>query len=129
MWVEVGEESRAKLGKLAGYGGIMGEERKVQCLSCHKAHGGARATPGLVVRPQALCLYCHSRENSLAPKTSAFGTHPISVLPGKATVSDLFLAAGGVTGPGGEVICLTCHGTHGVEGGLVLPRHEYSCTL
>jgi predicted CXXCH cytochrome family protein len=128
----VGERSGAKLAKLAGYGGIMGKENTVLCLSCHKAHGSLKGTRGLVVNRQALCLYCHSEQNSLAPRTASFGTHPISVKPVKASVSTAFLEAGGTMGAGGEVICLTCHRTHGGAlegGGLVLPRQDYSCTL
>jgi predicted CXXCH cytochrome family protein len=128
----VGEQDKAKLTKLVGYGGIMGGKDTVQCLSCHKAHGSLKETAGLVVSRQALCLYCHRAQNSLAPKTADFGTHPIAVKPGKASVSTAFLEAGGTTGPDGEVVCLTCHRAHGGEPegtGLVLPLENYSCTL
>jgi predicted CXXCH cytochrome family protein len=127
--VEIAESNRGKLSKLAGYGGIIAGQNKVQCLSCHTSHGGVENSAGLVVQSQALCLYCHSEQNSLAPGTASFGTHPISVRPEKATVSPAFLSSGGVTGPGGEIICLTCHVSHGGDKGLVLPRHEYTCTL
>jgi predicted CXXCH cytochrome family protein len=127
--VEIGEQSRGRLSKLVRYGGVITGKSEVLCLSCHTSHGGVEDTAGLVVRPQALCLYCHSEQNSLAPGSASFGTHPISVRPERATVSPSFLASGGVTGPKGEIICLTCHTAHGGDKGLVLPRQEYSCTL
>lgn len=128
----VGSTGGTRLSKLTGYGGILGPGRKIQCLTCHRSHNALEGTSNLVVNRRALCLYCHSAQNSLAPGTAQFGTHPISVQPRRATIAEPFLAAGGETGPGGEIICVTCHRAHhGHEGtaGLVLSSEDHDCTL
>ena len=122
----------ARLTKLAGYGGLMGAGKRVQCLTCHRAHGALRGTAGLVVSRQALCLYCHNDQNSLAPKTARFGTHPVSVKPRSATISEILLDAGGKRGDNGELVCMTCHLVHHAKEGTaghVLTREENACTL
>lgn len=121
-----------KIAKLKKYGGHLNPAGEVQCISCHKSHRAFPGTAGLVVKSQALCLYCHAAQNSLAPKTARFGTHPVSVRPKEAIVSPRLVKAGGEIGQGGELICTTCHRTHGGGEGtssLVLPPSEYSCTI
>jgi predicted CXXCH cytochrome family protein len=120
-----------RLSKLRRYGGLFGPDKRVQCLSCHRAHNAVKGTANLLVGRQALCLYCHSEQNSLAPRTARFGTHPIAVRPEKATIAESYLEAGGSTGGNGEIICTTCHRAHhGVRGtaGLTLPLSEFTCT-
>jgi predicted CXXCH cytochrome family protein len=118
--------------RLARSGAFFAQGGKLICLSCHRAHGGQPGTPQLVTNREALCLYCHAAQNSLDPERAALGAHPISVRPRRARIDAAFLAAGGVTGPGGELTCVTCHRAHrGRAGtqGLVISAETYSCLL
>jgi predicted CXXCH cytochrome family protein len=118
--------------RLAEYGAFFAPGAKVTCLSCHRAHGAPVGTPGLVVAKNALCFYCHPRQNSLDMERAVAGAHPVAVQPRRASIPAAFLEAGGETGKGGELTCVTCHRGHrGRPGtaGLVLGRDVYSCLL
>lgn len=125
-------DERGQGSRLAGYGAFFAPGARVTCLSCHKAHGALSGTPGLVVAKQALCLYCHPRQNSLDVELATLGAHPVSVRPRRARIDKAFLQAGGELGKGGELTCVTCHRVHrGSPGtrGMVLSRDVYSCLL
>jgi predicted CXXCH cytochrome family protein len=125
-------EDRTLVARLVKSGAFFAPGGKVTCLSCHRSHAGRVGTPQLVTTREALCLYCHPAQNSLAPETAAPGSHPVAVKPKRARVDDSFIKAGGKTGPGGELTCATCHRAHqGRPGtpGLVIPRESYSCLL
>jgi predicted CXXCH cytochrome family protein len=118
--------------RLAAAGAFFAPGGKVACLTCHRAHGGVRGTPQLVIGKQALCFYCHPQQNSLDPERAAVGAHPVAVVPRRARIDESFLRAGGETGPGGELTCVTCHRVHGARPGtanMVLGREAYSCLL
>lgn len=128
----VAKEGRSLVARLGQSGAVFATGGGVTCLSCHRSHAGRIGTPQLVTNREALCLYCHPAQNSLDPERAALGAHPISVKPRWARVDASFIKAGGKTGPGGELTCVTCHRAHrGRPGtpGLVLPRESYSCLL
>ena len=125
-------DERPLASRLAQSGAFFTAGGRVSCLSCHRPHAGRPGTPQLVAPREALCLYCHPKQNSLVPEGAAPGAHPISVKPRRARVDQAFITAGGTIGPGGEIICTTCHRAHGGSAGtpgLVLPRTTYSCLL
>jgi len=128
----VAKGDRFLVARLAQAGAVFATGGKIVCLSCHRSHAGRIGTPQLVTNREALCLYCHPKQNSLDPERATLGAHPIAVKPRWARVDASFIKAGGTTGPGGELACVTCHRAHrGRPGtpGLVLPRESYSCLL
>jgi predicted CXXCH cytochrome family protein len=130
--VGVSGKEQALAARLAQAGAFFAPGGRVACLSCHRAHAGRAGTPQLVTTREALCLYCHPAQNSLDPERAALGAHPVSVKPRRARIDASFLAAGGTTGPGGELTCGTCHRAHrgrAATPGLVIPRESYSCLL
>ncbi|HWR98008.1 MAG TPA: cytochrome c3 family protein, partial [Candidatus Methanoperedens sp.] len=125
-------DERSLGSRLVRAGAFFAPGGKMTCMSCHRPHGGRDGTPQLVTAFEALCLYCHPAQNSLDPGQAALGAHPVSVRPRKARIDAAFINAGGTTGPGGEIVCNTCHRAHrGRPGtpGLVLPRESFSCLL
>jgi len=130
--VSAAGEDRPLVARLVRDGAVFSPGGRITCLSCHRAHAGRSGTPQLVAVRQALCLYCHPAQNSLDPESAALGAHPISVKPRRARVDASFIKAGGRTGAGGELTCVTCHRAHRGRPetpGLVIPRESYSCLL
>ena len=130
--VNVAGSDRALGARLAKSGAFFASGGRIACLSCHRPHAGRPGTPQLAASREALCLYCHPAQNSLDPERAALGAHPISVKPRRARIDSSFLKAGGATGPGGELVCATCHRAHRGQPatpGLVIAREAYSCLL
>ena len=130
--VSVAKDERSLGARLVQSGAFFAPGGRVTCFSCHSAHAGRVGTPQLVTSREALCLYCHPAQNSLDPESAAPGAHPIAVKPRRAKIDASFIEAGGVTGSGGELTCVTCHRAHGgrpATPGLVIPRESYSCLL
>lgn len=132
LGVNAAGEDRPLAERLARSGAYFAPGARISCLSCHRSHGGREETPQLATTREALCLYCHPKQNTLDPRRAAPGAHPISVKPRRARIDKAFLKAGGSVGLGGELTCATCHRAHrGSPGtpGLVLPRAKHSCLL
>jgi predicted CXXCH cytochrome family protein len=78
-------------------GGTTGPGGELTCSTCHRAHRGRPATPGLVLpRETYSCLLCHPRESSIASTPHGTARAP--------------RAAGGAGTAGA---CGGCHGEHG----------------
>lgn len=130
--VSAAGDDRPLVARLAKAGAVFSPGGRVTCLSCHRSHAGQVGTSQLVTTRQALCLYCHTAQNSLDPESAAPGAHPIAVKPRQARVDASFIKAGGRTGPGGELTCVTCHLAHRgrpATPGLVIPLESFSCLL
>ena len=79
-------------------GGTTGPGGELTCATCHRAHRGRPATPGLVLpRESYSCLLCHSREATITSTPHSTARAPRTD-KGPA-------AAGG--------LCGGCHGEHG----------------
>ena len=79
-------------------GGKTGPGGELTCATCHRAHRGRPATPGLVIpRESYSCLLCHTREASIASTPHSTARAP--------------QAAKGAAAVGG--LCGGCHGEHG----------------
>lgn len=130
--VSVPKDDRVLVASLVRSGAYFAPGGRISCLSCHRAHAGTSGTAQLVTNREALCLSCHPSQISLDAESAALGIHPIAVKPRLARIDASFLNAGGKTGPGGELICATCHRAHRgspATPGLVIPRESYSCLL
>jgi predicted CXXCH cytochrome family protein len=101
-------------------GGTTGPGGELTCATCHRAHRGRLATPGLVIpRESYSCLLCHTREASIASTPHSTARAPQSS-PGAAAVGGL---------------CGGCHGEHGwrvplgeaAEGRTVIERLCAAC--
>jgi len=101
-------------------GGTTGPGGELTCATCHRAHRGRPATPGLVIpRESYSCLLCHTREASIASTPHSAARAP--------------QAAGGSAAAGG--LCGGCHGEHGwriplggaVEGSTTIERICAAC--
>jgi len=79
-------------------GGKTGPGGELTCTTCHRAHRGRPATPGLVIpRESYSCLLCHTREASIASTSHSTARAP-QAAKGQAAVGGL---------------CGGCHGEHG----------------
>jgi len=87
---------------------------KIICQSCHTPH----AAPGkklLVMHNERsqLCGSCHSdRAARDAVDAARLHTHPVNVVPREARVPETLVKKGSRKGPGGTLICQTCHKPH-----------------
>jgi predicted CXXCH cytochrome family protein len=103
----------------------VGENRTLQCLSCHKVHSRdpavetveAEAPPGektvdRIVRLPAsdsrLCLACHAKRYTSAGESTQ-ANHPIGMKLSVAVREQCGL----YVGPGESMQCLSCHKVHG----------------
>jgi predicted CXXCH cytochrome family protein len=128
--VSVAKDDRVLGARLVQAGAFFAAGGRITCLSCHRAHSGRIGTPQLVTTREALCLYCHPAQNTLAPESAALGAHPISVKPRRARV-DASSSRPRTTGPGGELTCTTCHcpPRSSCNPGSGDARESYSCLL
>ncbi len=93
------------------------ELTRVGCMDCHSPHGVPVGTSSLL---EADCAECHL--NRSAPGK---GEHPVQVRIREPEVLTAIDELGWALGPGGRVVCLTCHPAH--EGGLPAADRCTSC--
>ena len=99
---------------LVDAGARMGRNpQELTCLACHVAHG-SKYSPLLVMEADSnrLCLTCH--EEKLAQRTHErilprHGQSPVLANEQRAVVNEW----GTRVGPGGELLCVSCHRVHG----------------
>jgi len=105
----------------------------VICETCHKVHGAKTQYKLLIaeVKNSKLCGICHKDKYATSFKQAAAKhTHPVNVKPREAKISAGILRAGGKTGRGGEVICLSCHKMHNApKGTKILVRSNRKSAL
>ncbi len=104
----------------------LNDDGKVYCGTCHSAHGVEwenKESP-IFLRAEninsGLCVLCHSNR----AKGAVSGNHPLHSQPPRHP--EALLAAGGMLGNKGGVICQSCHRVHGSRQKklLVLPNDE-----
>ncbi|MGA1823044.1 MAG: cytochrome c3 family protein [bacterium] len=106
--------------KIFDHYGRIGTKGEIICESCHTVHGVK--DKNLLVIPDRLddntytselCEACHGSNPSLPNKGIGMGSHPVDLVPQKATLPKQW--EGGlktVTGIGGQMICESCHWPH-----------------
>ncbi|MCF6248769.1 MAG: cytochrome c3 family protein [Desulfobacula sp.] len=96
------------------------------CSACHLPHKPARQLSGQKDITTKICVSCHSKGN-VAGKVNLSGqNHPLKINPfkqrnnsitkisiKKETLSLPLFNKFGVEDPDGDMICITCHATHG----------------
>jgi len=111
-----------KLEKVLNYKGK--KISQVDCSSCHQAHSGnpgsALIPKELAVQPDDLCLACHKKNYSIAPKEAhRKGIHPANFKLEKAILQDGKKIH--------SVTCSSCHSMHeGRAGTALFPQQGYS---
>ena len=116
--------------RLIEAGGRIGTERPNQiiCETCHIPHGGVNST-FLVLSAQdprtgsVLCEVCHTKMPGLASDAALNRfSHPLDLTSGALAAMPKKWQGGGtvVLGSGGELVCRTCHVTHGAADSVYL---------
>lgn len=86
----------------------------VTCESCHKVHNAADSsandgTDGKIMivsnKNSGLCHECHAAKYES-------GSHPVNLVPSKATIPDTLSALGAIKGVEGRLVCESCHKIH-----------------
>jgi predicted CXXCH cytochrome family protein len=116
--------------RIISAGGVLGNGMKNQiiCQTCHMAHGGIN-DKFLVLpvddpdRMTVLCEACHRIDQAkTAAQKSGKYSHPVDIAPkGTAEVPERWSSGERVhLGTEGQVVCRTCHRTHGAKPGTKL---------
>ena len=111
--------------RIVSNGGVLGNSIKNQiiCQTCHMAHGGINNK--FLVLPvddpdtiTVLCEACHKIDPAkTAAQKSGKYSHPVDIAPkGTAEVPERWSSGERVhLGTEGQVVCRTCHRTHGAK--------------
>ncbi|MFQ5647116.1 MAG: cytochrome c3 family protein, partial [bacterium] len=101
--------------RLVETGGIFGSSSNLMiCETCHIMHM-SEGEKLLVMKTSSgrLCAQCHPFTNVAGLEdASEKRTHPVNIIPSKATISERLRDRGGKTGPLAQLYCLTCHSIH-----------------
>ncbi|MGE5189660.1 MAG: cytochrome c3 family protein [Gemmatimonadota bacterium] len=85
---------------------------KALCLSCHRIHDGAPGTALLASDKAYSCLECHDGQNTISEVAGIVLAHPVFERLEKGRLAAAAKARHLVLGPGGEIVCRTCHSVH-----------------
>ena len=103
-------------------------KNQIICQTCHMAHGGIN-NKFLVLpvddpdRMTVLCEACHRIDpKETAAQKSGKYSHPVDIAPkGSAEIPERWSSGERVVlGPKGQLVCRTCHRTHGAKPGTKL---------
>ncbi|KPJ78116.1 MAG: hypothetical protein AMJ54_05345 [Deltaproteobacteria bacterium SG8_13] len=105
---------------------------RIACETCHTAHGSTHEAYLIQSsRNSSLCLACHHDKGLITPDGRRNPGHVVNVRPTTASIPASFMEKGARTGAGGEIICTTCHKTHGspTDSHLLLMVDDNQSTL
>lgn len=96
------------------------------CTRCHSVHRGTAGTPLLRTAKPYFCLECHESQNTIREIGGVALAHPVFEKLGKGRLTEVAREKKLSVGPGGEIICATCHKVHGSTPGtsLLAPGSE-----
>ncbi len=103
------------------------------CLRCHRVHHGAPGTALLASAKPYSCLDCHDAQNTISEIAGIILAHPVFERVEKGRLAATAKARRLPLGPGGEIVCRTCHAVHGAapQSALLAPgmSGEGSCLI
>ncbi len=83
------------------------------CLRCHRIHSGTPGTALLVTGKSYSCLECHEAQNTISEVAGIVLAHPVFERLSKGRLAAAAASRRLTLGPGGEIVCRTCHAVHG----------------
>ncbi len=97
-----------------------GAGEKDMCLRCHRIHDAAPGTALLSSAKSHSCLECHEGQNTISEVAGIVLAHPVFERVEKGRLAAAAKERRLTLGPGGEIVCRTCHAVHGAAPGTPL---------